>query len=85
MQSVRDRDRSPPPPWNVDDVTRAMSKGGVLVNAQEWVYFSIFGRADDVTWTVSRGVLVNGQGWGYFSIFGRADDVTWTMSRGVCL
>ena len=28
MQSVCDRDRSPPPPWNVDDVTRAMSKGG---------------------------------------------------------
>ena len=36
--------RSPPPPWNVDDVTRAMSKGrgggGVLVNVQEWGCFS---------------------------------------------
>ena len=28
MQSVRDwDDHPPPPPWNVDDVTRAMSKG----------------------------------------------------------
>ena len=52
----------------MDYVTRAMSKGGgVLVNVQEWVYFSIFRRADDV----SRGqcprgvVLVNVQEWGY--------------------
>ena len=35
-----------PPPWNVDDVTRAMSKGGggVLVNVQEWglgVFFNL--------------------------------------------
>ena len=54
---VCDRDRSPPPPWNVDDVTRAMSKGGggVLVNVQEWGCFSIFRRADDVTRTMSKG------------------------------
>ena len=26
--------------WNMDDVTRAMSKGGVLVNVQEWGRFS---------------------------------------------
>ena len=39
----------------MDDVTRAMSKGGgVLVNVQEWVCFSIFGRADDVTLTMSK-------------------------------
>ena len=44
-----------PPPWNVDDVTRAMSKGGVLVNVQEWGCFSIFLRADDVTRTMSKG------------------------------
>ena len=31
---------TPPPPWNVDDVTRAMPKGGVLVNVQEWGCFS---------------------------------------------
>ena len=52
----------PPPPWNVDDATRAMSKGGgVLVNVQEWGCFSIFRRADDVTRTMSKGggVLVN--------------------------
>ena len=52
----------PPPPWNVDDVTRAMSKGGgVLVNVQEWGCFSIFRRADDVMRTMSKGggVLVN--------------------------
>ena len=52
---------TPPPPWNVDDVTRAMSKGGVLANVQEWGSFSIFRRADDVTQTMSKGggVLVN--------------------------
>ena len=38
-----------------DDVTRAMSKGGVLVNVQEWGCFSIFRRVDDVTRTMSRG------------------------------
>ena len=61
MESVRGRDRSPPPPWNVDDVTRALSKGGgVLVNVQEWGCFYIFRRADDVTRTMSKGcVLVN--------------------------
>ena len=30
-------------------------QGGVLVNVQEWVYFSIFRRADDVTQTMSKG------------------------------
>ena len=29
--------------------------GGVLVNVQEWVYFSICWRADDVTRTMSKG------------------------------
>ena len=48
-------DHPPPtrPPWNVDDVTRAMSKGGVHV--QDWGCFSIFLRADDVTRTMSKG------------------------------
>ena len=57
-------------PWNVDDVTRTMSKGGVLLNVQEWGCFSIFRRADDVTRTMSKGcvcVLVNVQEWGCFS------------------
>ena len=32
----------PLPPWNVDDVTRAMSKGCVLVNVQAWgVFFNL--------------------------------------------
>ena len=45
-----------PPPWNVDDVTRVMSKGVcVLVNVQEWGCFSNFLRADDVTRTMSKG------------------------------
>ena len=40
----------------MDDVTRAMSKGGgVLVNVQEWGRFSIFRRAGDVTRTMSKG------------------------------
>ena len=29
--------------------------GGVLVNVQEWGYFSFFLRADDVTQTMSKG------------------------------
>ena len=29
--------------------------GGVLVNVQEWGWFSIFRRADDVTRTMSKG------------------------------
>ena len=47
-------------------------QGGVLVNVQEWVYFSIFRRAHDVTRTMSKGggVLVNVQEWGYLSFFG---------------
>ena len=43
------------PPLNVDDVTRAMSKGGVLVNVQEWGCFSICRRTDDVTQIMSKG------------------------------
>ena len=55
---------------HVDGVTRAMSKGGVLVNVLEWGYFQFFLRADDVTRTRSKGgVLVNVLEWGYFSIF----------------
>ena len=54
----------------------------MLVNVQEWVCFSIFWRADDVTRAMSRGVLVNVQEWVCFSIFWRADDVTRTMSKG---
>ena len=48
-------DHPPPSPWNVADVTRAMSKGCVLVNVQEWGCFSFFLRADDVTRTMSKG------------------------------
>ena len=54
------------------------------MNVQEWVYFSIFRRADDVTRTMSKG----GGGAcecprvGVFVIFWRADDVTRTMSKG---
>ena len=45
-----------PTPWNVDDVTRAMPKGGgVLANVQEWGCFLIFLRADDVTRTMPKG------------------------------
>ena len=58
MQSVRDRDRpiTTPPPWtwNVDDVTRAMSKGGAC-ECPRVGCFSIFRRADDVTRTMSKG------------------------------
>ena len=45
--------------------------GGVLVNVQEWVYFSIFRRADDVTRTMSKGgcLIVNVQEWGYLLFF----------------
>ena len=57
----------------MDDVTRAMSKGG-LVNVQEWVCFSFFGRADDVTRAMSKGggVFVNVQEWECFTIFYKA-------------
>ena len=50
-----------PPPWNVDDVTRAMSKGGACECPRVgYRCFSIFRRADDVTRTMSKGgVLVN--------------------------
>ena len=57
--------------------------GGVLVNVQEWVYFSIFRRADDVTRTMSKGVCAcECPRVGVFVIFWRADDVTRTMSKG---
>ena len=70
MQSVCDRDRpiTPPPPWtwNVDDVTRAMSKGGGggggLVNVQGGVFFN-FSEGGQCP----RGVPVNVQEWGRFS------------------
>ena len=43
MQSVCDRDRSPPP-WNVDDVTRTMSKGCVcLWMSKSGVFFQFSG------------------------------------------
>ena len=42
----------PPPPWNVDDVTRAMSKGG---GACECPRVGVFLRAGDVTRTMSKG------------------------------
>ena len=60
MQSVRERgSQGPtPPPWNVDDVTRGMSKV-VLVNVQEWGCFSIFWRADDVTRTMREKDILN--------------------------
>ena len=64
----------------MDDVTRAMSGGGVLVNVQELGCFSIFRRADDVTRTMScpRGVLVN-------VLKAEGDDVTRAISKGGCL
>ena len=40
----------------MDDVTRTMSKGGVLVNVQEGGVFQFSGgRVDDVTRTMSKG------------------------------
>ena len=44
----------PPPPRNVDDVTRAMSKGGGCLWSKRGGG-SIFRRADDVTRTISKG------------------------------
>ena len=35
--------------------SRGQCPGGVLVNVQEWGCFTIFGRADDITRTMSRG------------------------------
>ena len=44
MVYVCDRDRSPPPPWNVDDVTRAMSKGGCACECSRvGVFFNFSG------------------------------------------
>ena len=44
-----------PPPWNVDDVTRTMSKGGGACECPRVGYFSIFRRAaDDVTRIMSK-------------------------------
>ena len=42
-------------PWNVDDVTRAMSKGGCACECPRGGCFSIFRRADDVMRTMSKG------------------------------
>ena len=48
----------PPPPWNVDDVTRAMSKGVCACECPSrfsgWC-LSIFRRVDDVTRAMSKG------------------------------
>ena len=54
MQSVRDRDRSPPP-LGMWMTSHGQCPRGVLVNVQEWGWFSIFRRADDVTRTMSKG------------------------------
>ena len=51
---------TPLPPWNADDVTRAMSKGGAWEFPKRGCS-SIFLRADDVTRTMSKG--------GVFQIF----------------
>ena len=87
MQSVRDRDRSPPPPLECGWRHTGNVQGGALVNVQEWGCFSIFLRADDVTRTMSKGggCLWMSKRWGCLSIFRRADDVTQAMSKGGCL
>ena len=62
MQSVRDRDRSPPPPLGMWMTSHGQCpRGGACKCLQEWGCFSIFRRADDVTRTMSKGggVLVN--------------------------
>ena len=47
-----------PPPWNVDDVTWAMSKGGGACECPRvGVFFNFFLRADDVTRTMSKDVM----------------------------
>ena len=76
---VTGTDHTPPPPWNVDDVTQAMSKGGGV--------FQFFGgRMTSRGMSKGGGGLVNVQEWGCFSIFRRADDVTRTRSKGcVCV
>ena len=73
---------TPPPPWNVDDVTRAMSKGGGGGMSKSGGVFPFFGGRMTSRGQCRRGVLVNVQEWGRFSIFWRADDVTQTMSKG---
>ena len=75
---------TPHPPWNVDDVTRAMSKGACACECPRVGVFCNFSEggwrhADNVQ---GGGVLVNVQEWGCFSIIRRADDVTRTMSKG---
>ena len=57
MQSVRDRDRSPPPLECGWRHTSNVQGGGVLVNVQEWGCFSILRRVDDVTRTMSKGCV----------------------------
>ena len=88
MQSVRDRDRSPPAPLGMWLTSHGQCPrgGGACECPRVGVFFN-FLRADDVTRTMSKGgwVLVNVQEWGCFSISRRADDVTRTMSKGgVC-
>ena len=48
-----------PPPLGMWVTSHGQCPRGVLVNVQEWGYFSIFRRADDVTRTMSKG----GGGW----------------------
>ena len=63
----------------MDDVTRAMSKGGgVLVNVQEGGVFQFFRGRMTSRGQCPRGVPVNVQEWAVFQI----DDVTRTMSKG---
>ena len=55
---VCDRGDHPAPPWNVDDVTRAMSKGGgggCECPRVGGFFYSNFLRADDITRTMSKG------------------------------
>ena len=73
-----DRGQSPPPPWNVDDVTRAMSKGVVLVHECPRVHggaFQFFGGRMTSRGQCPRGVLVD-------VLKAEGDDVTRAMSKG---
>ena len=72
-----------PPPLGMWMTSHGQCARGVLVNVQEWGWFSnfrrvfsIFRRADDVTQTMSKGgVLVN-------VLKAQGDDVTQAMSKG---
>ena len=76
-------DQPPPLEWGVfsifrraDDVTRTISKGGVLVNQGR------LAEGDGVTRTISKGGVLVNQG-----RLAEGDDVTRTVSKGggVCL